>query len=75
MSDKELAFSLLERTPAYKLGYVIAYLRGLNDSEEADDEFCNQLLEEYQASEDKGDFVSFDEAVKLCGVDISAIQD
>lgn len=75
MSEKELALSLLERIPEYKLGYVIAYLRGLDDSERADDEFCAQLLESYQTSADKGEFVPFEEAARMCGVDVSAIQD
>ena len=37
--------------------------------------FCEQLLKSYENSEDKGDFVSFEEAAKMCGVDLDAVQD
>lgn len=75
MSEKELALRLLENTPDNKIGYVIAYLRGLNAEEDSDDEFCNKLLNDYLSDKEKGEFVSFDEAVRLCGVDINAIHD
>ena len=75
MSNKELAIQLINNTPEYKLGFVVAYLQGLNADEAFDDVFCEQLLAEYESSEDKGDFVSFDEAMKMCGVDINEIQD
>ncbi len=74
MSNKELAMQLINQIPDYKLGYAIAYLQGLNADEIADDEFCAKLLEDYQNSTDKGEFVSFDEAVRMCGVDINAVQ-
>lgn len=35
-----------------------------------DDLFCQKLLEEYEQSNDKGEFIDFDEAAKLCDVDI-----
>ena len=75
MSNKELAMQLINNLSEYKLGYVVAYLQGINADETADDMFCNQLLENYENSEDKGDFVSFEEAAKTCGVDINAVQD
>lgn len=75
MSEKELALRLLENTPDNKIGYVIAYLRGLNAEEDSDDEFCSKLLNDYLSDKEKGEFVSFDEAVRLCGVDINAIHD
>lgn len=74
MSEKEIAMQLLNNVPDYKLGYVIAYLQGLNADEAADDKYCAALIHEYEDSTDKGEFVSFDEAVKLCGVDINAVQ-
>lgn len=75
MSDKELAFHLLEEVPPYKLGYVIAYLQGLNADEAADDEFCSSLFETYLSRTDQKEFIPFDEAVKLCGVNSRAIYD
>ena len=75
MSNKELAIHLLEKTPEYKLGYVVAYLQGILADEAADDEFCGRLIDEYENSPDRGEFVSFEEAAKMCGIDIDEIQD
>ncbi len=74
MSNKELAMQLINNLSEYKLGYVVAYLQGINADESADDAYCEQLLDDYNNSDDKGDFVSFEDAVKMCGVDINAIQ-
>lgn len=74
MSNKEFAIELINKIPEYKIGYVIAYLQGLTADEIADDSYCADLLMDYQNSTDKGDFVSFDEALKMCEVDINAIQ-
>ena len=74
MSNKELAVQLINNLSEYKLGYVVAYLQGINADESADDTYCEQLLDDYNNSDDKGDFVSFEDAVKMCGVDINAIQ-
>ena len=73
MSEKEIAMKLLENVPAYKLGYVIAYLEGITADESSDDAFCESLCEEYEANPDKGQFVSFDEMAKMSGVDLNAI--
>ncbi len=74
MSNREFAIELINKMPEYKIGYVIAYLQGLTADEIADDSYCADLLTAYQKSTDKGDFVSFDEALKMCEVDINAIQ-
>ena len=74
MSNKELAIQLINQIPDYKLGYAIAYLQGLYADEMSDDMFCQKLLEDYENSTDKGEFVSFEEAMKMCEVDINAIQ-
>ena len=75
MSNRELALQLIDNLSEYKLGYVVAYLQGINADETADDAFCEQLLKSYENSEGKGDFVSFEESAKMCGVDLDAIQD
>ena len=75
MSNRELALQLIDNLSGYKLGYVVAYLQGINADETADDAFCEQLLKSYENSEGKGDFVSFEEAAKMCGVDLDAVQD
>lgn len=73
MSEKDIARQLLEKVPEYKLGYVISYLLGITVDESADDAFCEKLNAEYENDPEKGQFISFDEAVKLGGVDINAI--
>ena len=75
MSNKDLAIQLINQIPDYKLGYAIAYLQDLYADEMSDDIFCQKLLEDYENSTDKGEFVSFEEAMKMCEVDINAIQD
>ncbi len=50
------------------------YAIELISDETADDAYCVDLLTEYQNSPDKGDFVPFDEALKMCEIDINAIQ-
>lgn len=73
MSEIEYAKNLLDSVPAYKLGYVIAYIQGICADERADDEFCEKLCEEYEADSDKGQFVSFDEMMKKCEVEPNEI--
>ena len=72
---KELAIQLINNMPDYKLGYAIAYLQGLVADESADDLYCAGLLDEYKNDTEKDDVVSFEEAAKMCGVDIDEIQD
>ncbi len=51
------------------------YLKKINTADEsADDNFCISLIKNYENSEDKGNFISFDDAVKMCGVDPNEIQ-
>lgn len=52
MSDRERAMNLLERVPDYKIGYVLAYLQGITADEEADDAFCERMLENYEKDPD-----------------------
>ena len=68
MSEKERATALLELVPEYKMGYVIAYLEGLTADEAADDAFCEKLYQDYLKDPERGNFVSFEEALKECGV-------
>ena len=68
MSEKELAINLLDNVPSYKLGYVIAYLQGLTADEALDDAFCEKLIKDYENNPEKGEFISYSDAVKLCEV-------
>ncbi len=52
MSNRERAVSLLAGLPEYKMGYVLAYLQGLTADEEADDAFCQRMLENYENDPD-----------------------
>ena len=70
-----MALHLLDLLPEYKLRYVIAYLQGLSADEADDDAYCTHLVDEYENSTDKGDFVSFEDAAAMCGVNLNAVQD
>ena len=48
MSDRELCVKLLDNVPEYKIGYVLAYIRGITADEEADDAFCERMIENYE---------------------------
>ncbi len=52
MSNRDLAIQLINNTPEYKLGLVVAYLQGLNADEAIDDAFCEQLADDYENSDD-----------------------
>ena len=39
---------LLDCIPDYKMGYVLAYVQGVAADEEADDIFCQRMLENYE---------------------------
>ena len=52
MSDKEMCIKLLESVPEYKIGYVLAYIQGITADEEADDRFCQRMLENYENDPD-----------------------
>jgi len=73
MSEKEMAMKLLENVPTYKLGYVIAYLQGITADESMDDSFCEKLCEEYENTEEKGQYISFEEMASLSGVDLDVL--
>lgn len=68
MSEKEKAAALLDMVPEYKMGYVIAYLQGLTADESVDDAYCMELYKNYLKDPERGDFVSFEDALKECGV-------
>lgn len=63
-----MCIQLLNNVPEYKLGYVLAYLQGLTADEEADDAFCMKMYNDYLNDPERGDFVSFEDVLKECGV-------
>ena len=71
MSEREMAASLLERVPDYKMGYVLAYLQGITAGEAADDAFCERMYESYRNDPDpeKDVTYSLEECKKEWGLD------
>lgn len=59
MSNRDKIVELLKIIPDYKIGYALAYIQGLAADEEADDIFCQKMLENYENApdEDKEDIL------------------
>ncbi|MCI5620076.1 MAG: hypothetical protein MR355_00695 [Lachnospiraceae bacterium] len=53
MSNKERIVELLDSIPDYKMGYVLAYVQGVAADEEADDIFCQRMIENYENAPDE----------------------
>ena len=53
MSNRERIIELLDIIPDYKIGYVLAYIQGIVADEEADDIFCQRMLENYENAPDE----------------------
>lgn len=53
MSNKERIIELLDIIPDYKIGYVLAYVQGVAADEEADDIFCQRMVENYENAPDE----------------------
>ena len=70
MSEKERAIQLLDKVPEYKMGYVLAYIQGITADEDADDRFCEKMIQDYNNSpdEDKED-MTLEECKKEWGLD------
>ena len=70
MSNREKIIALLDSVPEYKMGYVLAYVQGITADEEADDLFCERMLENYEndpaPEKDKG--YSLDECKREWGL-------
>ena len=52
MGAREKIIALLDQVPEYKMGYVLAYVQGLTVDENADDLFCQKMLEDYENDPD-----------------------
>ncbi len=48
MNNRERIIELLDVIPDYKIGYVLAYVQGVAADEEADDIFCQRMVENYK---------------------------
>lgn len=70
MSNKDKIIQLLDDIPDYKMGYVLAYVQGIAADEEADDLFCEKMVNNYinDPDPDKDKAISIDELAKELGV-------
>lgn len=71
MSNKERIIELLDVIPNYKMGYVLAYVQGVAVDEEADDIFCQRMVENYENDTDpeKDKTYTLEECVKEWGLE------
>ena len=53
-----------------KIGYVLAYLKGLTADEAEDDAFCEKLYRAYEADPDKGECISLEDLASDLGVSL-----
>ncbi len=70
MSNKERIIELLDVVPDYKMGYVLAYVQGIAADEEADDLFCQRMMENYENDPDpeKDKTYSLEECMEAWGL-------
>ena len=56
--------------PEYKIGYVLAYVQGVAADEEADDIFCQRMVENYENDPDPGKSKTYtlEECMKEWGI-------
>ncbi|MCI8284994.1 MAG: hypothetical protein HFE90_07005 [Firmicutes bacterium] len=71
MNNKEKVIQLLNDVPDYKMGYILAYVQGITADEEADDIFCERMVDNYlndpDPEKDKG--YTLEECMKQWGLD------
>lgn len=70
MSNKERAIELLDQVPDYKMGYVLAYIQGITADEEADDLFCQRMIENYENAPDEDkENIPLEDCLKMWGLE------
>lgn len=70
MSNREKCIAILDSLDENQLANIANMLQAAFDAicEAADDSFCHKLYEDYQASPDKGQFISLNEAAQALNV-------
>lgn len=68
MSTKELCMQMIQNVPEYKIGYVLAFLQGLTADEAADDDFCERLVDAYEADPEKDVAFTLEECKREWGL-------
>lgn len=74
MSNKEIAKSIIDSLPDYKMGYIVTFLKGFQlDDEIEDDLFCERMVNDYMNDPDpeKEKSVSIEELAKELGIELS----
>lgn len=78
MSNKEMALNLLNSFDESQLANIVTMLKTAKSiaDEAADDAFCEKMYQNYLNNPDphKHDTVSFDEALKECGLTYEDLQ-
>lgn len=70
MNNRERIIKLLDVIPDYKIGYVLAYVQGVAADEEADDLFCQRMVENYENAPDEDkEGIPLEECMKEWGLD------
>ena len=69
MSEKEQLLQLIEKVPDYKIGYVLAYVKGITADDEADDNFCESLYQDYMNDPDKDESYSLEDCKNEWGLE------
>ena len=77
MSNREKIVRLLDIIPDYKIGYILAYVQGIAADEEADDAFCQRMIENYESDPDpeKDKTYTLEECMKEWGISIEIPND
>lgn len=68
MSEKEKLLELIDNVPDYKLGYIIAYVQGITADDQKDDDFCDELYNEYLSDPEKDVSYSLEDCAKEWGL-------
>ena len=71
MSNRERIIELLNIIPDYTIGYILAYVQGVAADEEADDIFCQRMMDNYEKDPDpeKDETYTLEECKKEWGLD------
>ena len=74
MSEREQVKQIIDSLPDYKILPLLRFLKGVQFDDELEDElFCVKLVDEYEHDSNRGDFVSFEDALHECGVPLDEL--
>jgi len=73
LSEKELAKQIIDKLPEYKITSLLLFLRGIEFSDEIEDDlYCEKLVENYlnSTNEEKGQGITIEELAKREGIEL-----